>query len=50
MLSSYEKDNKAVIKVIQMIDALNPTNKDYTKRFLMLVKPIMRLIKFLKNV
>lgn len=34
MLSSYEKDNKAVIKVIQMIDALNPTNKDYTKRVL----------------
>ncbi len=34
MLSSYEKDNKAVIKVIQMIDALNPTNKDYTKKVL----------------
>ena len=49
MLSSYEKDNKAVIKVIQMIDALNPTNKDYTKRFLMHVKPIMHLIKFPKS-
>lgn len=34
MVSSYEKDNKAVIKVIQMIDALNPTNKDYTKKVL----------------
>ncbi|WP_342534743.1 cell wall-binding protein [Lysinibacillus sp. FSL K6-0057] len=34
VLSSYEKDNKAVIKVIQMIDALNPTNKDYTKKVL----------------
>ncbi|WP_233436297.1 cell wall-binding protein [Lysinibacillus capsici] len=34
LLSSYEKDNKAVIKVIQMIDALNPTNKDYTKKVL----------------
>ncbi|MEQ6050299.1 cell wall-binding protein [Lysinibacillus capsici] len=34
MLSSYEKDNKAVIKVIQLIDALNPTNKDYTKKVL----------------
>ncbi|UUV25102.1 cell wall-binding protein [Lysinibacillus capsici] len=34
MLSSYEKANKAVIKVIQMIDALNPTNKDYTKKVL----------------
>lgn len=50
VLSSYEKDNKAVIKVIQMIDALNPTNKDYTKRFLMHVKPIMHLIKFPKRV
>ena len=33
-LTTYEKDNKAVIKVIQMIDALNPTSKDYTKKVL----------------
>ncbi|MGE7690617.1 hypothetical protein ACQKMI_15575 [Lysinibacillus sp. NPDC097214] len=33
-LTNYEKNNKAVIKVIQMIDALNPTNKDYTKKVL----------------
>lgn len=33
-LSAYEKNNKAVVKVIQMIDALNPTSKDYTKKVL----------------
>ncbi|WP_240518160.1 MULTISPECIES: hypothetical protein [unclassified Lysinibacillus] len=33
-LTTYEKNNKAVIKVIQMIDALNPTSKDYTKKVL----------------
>ncbi|MFE3576909.1 cell wall-binding protein [Lysinibacillus sp. NPDC059133] len=33
-LTNYEKNNKAVIKVIQMIDALNPTSKDYTKKVL----------------
>lgn len=48
-LSAYEKNNKAVVKVIQMIDALNPTSKDYTKRYLLLAKPIMHLIQYLKN-
>ncbi|WP_241774623.1 MULTISPECIES: cell wall-binding protein [Lysinibacillus] len=33
-LTNYEKNNKAVVKVIQMIDALNPTSKDYTKKVL----------------
>ncbi|GEM_PF-418606 len=33
-LSNYEKSNKAVIKVIQMINALDPTSKDYTKKVL----------------
>ena len=33
-LSAYEKNNKAVVKVIQMIDALNPSSKDYTKKVL----------------
>ncbi|WP_230875100.1 cell wall-binding protein [Lysinibacillus cavernae] len=33
-LSAYEKSNKSVVKVIQMIDALNPTSKDYTKKVL----------------
>ncbi|MFJ7371313.1 cell wall-binding protein [Lysinibacillus sp. NPDC098008] len=33
-LAAYEKDNKTIIKVIQMIDALDPTSKDYTKKVL----------------
>ena len=33
-LSNYEKINKAVIKVIQQINALDPTSKDYTKKVL----------------
>ncbi len=33
-LSNYEKTNKAVIKVIQQINALDPTSKDYTKKVL----------------
>ncbi|XRD25611.1 hypothetical protein AABM34_03195 [Lysinibacillus fusiformis] len=33
-LSNYEKSNKAVIKVIQLINALDPTSKDYTKKVL----------------
>jgi len=33
-LSTYEKTNKAVIKVIQQINALDPTSKDYTKKVL----------------
>ncbi len=33
-LSNYEKSNKAVIKVIQLINALDPSSKDYTKKVL----------------
>ena len=33
-LTSYEKNNKNVIKVINLIAALNPTSKDYTKKVL----------------
>ncbi|WP_240186166.1 cell wall-binding protein [Lysinibacillus fusiformis] len=33
-LSNYEKSNKAVIKVIQLITALDPSSKDYTKKVL----------------
>ncbi|WP_409367958.1 hypothetical protein [Lysinibacillus sp. 38-6] len=31
-LTSYEKNNANVVKVINLIAALNPTNKDYTKK------------------
>ncbi|MFJ7736017.1 hypothetical protein ACIQ2D_06685 [Lysinibacillus sp. NPDC097287] len=33
-LSTYEKNNKDVIKVINLIAALNPNSKDYTKKVL----------------
>ncbi len=33
-LSTYEKNNANVVKVINLIAALNPTNKDYTKKVL----------------
>ncbi len=31
-LSTYEKNNANVVKVINLIAALNPSNKDYTKK------------------
>lgn len=31
-LTTYEKNNANVVKVINLIAALNPTNKDYTKK------------------
>lgn len=31
-LTTYEKNNANVVKVINLISALNPTNKDYTKK------------------
>lgn len=33
-LSTYEKSNKNVVKVINLIAALNPNSKDYTKKVL----------------
>lgn len=33
-LSTYEKSNKDVVKVINLIAALNPNSKDYTKKVL----------------
>ncbi|MEG0258301.1 MAG: hypothetical protein RR651_00370 [Lysinibacillus sp.] len=33
-LLNYEKENRAVIKVINLIDALNPSAKDYAKKVL----------------
>ncbi|MET4560650.1 inorganic pyrophosphatase [Lysinibacillus parviboronicapiens] len=33
-LSTYEKNNANVVKVINLIAALNPSNKDYTKKVL----------------
>ncbi|MFJ7952297.1 cell wall-binding protein [Lysinibacillus sp. NPDC096418] len=34
ILSTYEKSNKDVVKVINLIAALNPNSKDYTKKVL----------------
>ncbi|KOS66634.1 cell wall-binding protein [Lysinibacillus contaminans] len=33
-LTTYEKNNSAVVKVINLITALNPNSKDYTKKVL----------------